>query len=753
MRENGSFLNDISRNLMKRLRLLMGEKMPPLERLNRLVEIVAKELRVDVCSCYLLQANETLELFASYGLKKEAVRKTKLNLEEGIIGEIAFQKKPIAVSDVWEDPFFSYRPETGEDDFKSLMGVPLLKETRLLGVLAVQTKANYLYSEEETELMENTAMIVSEFIASNEETFFTLKAQGPADDRIEARRLNAGLAIGQVFIHRQARADGKLFATDPLKEIQAFHQALHTLQDDFEKLAASADATQEQKTILQTYQMFLKDKGWMQKIIEAIRSGLTACASVQRAGDEFCERMRRLNDDYLRERSYDFQDLTQQLLGRLSGEDWEQRNKELPEKAILAASFLGPAELLSYDKSKIKALVLENGSPTMHVAIVARSYNLPILAEIENVATRLTPGETVIVDADNELLYLHPTSDKIKEFQATLDKRERLLKEYAKLKGKPCISKDGVKVQLNMNAGLASDIFALADGMAEEIGLYRTELPFMSAEQLPNVASQIEIYKKALKNAEGKPITFRTLDIGSDKVLPYVSHREEANPSMGWRSIRLTLDRRAILRQQLRAFIRAVDGGVLKVMFPMVSTVEEFKQAKQTLEIELQREKEKGGKLPSTIQVGTMVEVPSLLCQLDALLPLTDFISVGSNDLSQFLFAIDRSDPMIWERYDVLSPAMLKTLKFISDKADSYNVSCCLCGEMASRPLEAMALIALGFRKLSMNIAALGAVKAMILSLNVKEAAEYLNSQLNQSAPSLRERLRFFALDHNIVIS
>lgn len=731
----------------------MSEKMPPLERLHQLVEIVAQELRVDVCSCYLLQANETLELFASYGLKKEAVRKTKLNLEEGIIGEIAFQKKPIAVCDVWEDPFFSYRPETGEDNFKSLMGVPLLKETRLLGVLAVQTKTNYIYSDEEIELLENTAMIFSEFIAGNEETFFTLKAQGPADDRIEARRLNAGLAIGQVFIHRQTQTNGTLFSSDPLKEIQNFHQALHSLQEDFEKLTQAVDITSEQKNILQTYQMFLNDKGWIQKIIEAIRSGLTASASVQRAGDEFCERMRRLNDDYLKERSYDFQDLTHQLLGRLSGEDWDKKNKSLPDKTILAADSLGPAELLSYDKRKIKALVLENGSPTMHVAIVARSYNLPILAEIENVTSRLTAGETVIVDADNELLYLHPTADKIKEFQTTLDKREKLLKAYAKLKGKPCISKDGVQVQLNMNAGLASDIFTLADGMAEEVGLYRTELPFMSTEQLPNVASQIDIYKRALKNAEGKIITFRTLDIGSDKVLPYVSHREEANPSMGWRSIRLTLDRRAILRQQLRAFIRAVDGGVLKVMFPMISTVEEFKQAKQTLEIELQREKEKGGRLPSDIQVGTMVEVPSLLFQLDALLPLVDFISVGSNDLSQFLFAIDRSDPMIWERYDVLSPAMLKTLKFISDKADKYHVPCCLCGEMAARPLEAMALIALGYRKLSMNISALGAVKAMLLSLNVKETAEYLDSQLNQSVSSLRERLRFFALDHNIVIS
>ncbi len=744
-----------ARRLLKRLRNVMVQEISVQEKLDKIVEIVAAELHTEVCSFYFLQPGDILELFASYGLKPEAVHETTLRMGEGLIGEIAIQKKALSFTDVWQHPSFVYKPETGEKLFKSLMGVPVLKGSQVLGVLAVQTEETHIYDEDEIEILETVAMVLAQMLISVDFKAKDNHAMKPKKDmqaRLEGVRLASGMAVGKAFIHSRVGRVVNVVSSNEGTELKRLTVALEKMDKELGEMLSSPDISDENAEIFETYRMFTKDKGWIQKITDYIHTGLTAEASVQKVADDISERMSMIADPYLKERVHDFQDLADRLQQHLAGRNILDKNKGLDINTILVAKSMGPAELLDYDRTKIKALLLEEGSPTMHVVIVAKSLGIPVIGGLSGIASFVQKGDTIAVDGDNGFIFVNPADNVLTEFKERISLIDKLRKKYEKLKNVKCQTLDGVSVSLNINAGLAIDMLTLGDGMADGIGLYRTELPFMATAQLPDIQTQTEIYKRALLNANGKPVIFRTLDIGSDKVLPYLQHRVEENPAMGWRSIRISLDRRSILRAQLRAFIRAVNGGDLYIMFPMIADVDEFIEAKKTLQIELQREKEKGGVLPKSIKVGTMLEVPSLAFQLKELLPLVDFLSIGSNDLSQFLFATDRSDPTIWERYDVLSAPMLRALKYVSDTCKEFNVPCSVCGEMAGKPLDAMALVALGITRLSMNASSLGPVKAMVLSMNASEVQEYIMSILSSKSHSLREKLRSYAVDHNIII-
>ncbi len=745
-----------ARGLLKRLREVMLFESSAEDKLQLIVEAVAQEMKTDVCSFYLLRPGDVLELFATHGLKKEAVHETNLHVGEGLVGEIAVQKKALVFEDAWHHPSFVFKPETGERAFQTLMGVPVLQSKRLLGVLVVQTQQAHTYQEDEIETLETVAMLIAQLIISanfTPEKHPLLQVPKDMRSRIEGVRLVAGMAVGKAFVHRRMeRVTDLVSSSDESFEQDRLIQALAQMEKTLNETLAAADISEDDAEILETYRMFTKDKGWIRKMTDYIHSGLTAQGAVQKVADDMTERMSLVTDPYLKERIHDFQDVADRLLHHLAGTDTKARNNQLDSNTILIARSLGPAELLDYNKQKIKGIVLEEGSPTMHVVIVAKSMNIPVIGGIKGITDLIMQNDNVALDAENGFVYVNPTDDILKDFTAKIEQREKIRRKYDKLKNLPCQTKDGVNVSLNINAGLALDMLSLGEGFSDGIGLYRTELPFMSTAQLPDTQKQTEIYKRVIQNAAGKPVVFRTLDIGSDKVLPYVQHKPEENPAMGWRSIRITLDRRSLLRQQLRAFIRAVDGGDLYVMFPMITNVNEFIAAKKTLEIEIERERDKGRPLPAHVYTGTMLEVPSLLFQLEQLLPLVDFVSIGTNDLSQFLFATDRSDPTIWDRYDVLSAPMIQALQYVAQTCKAHNVPCAVCGEMAGRPLEAMVLVSIGFQKLSMNPASLGAIKSMILSLDTTQVRDYLNMILSLPAHSLREKLRLFALDHDINI-
>ncbi len=734
------------------LRELMTKEMSHQKRLDKIVSIVVDYMRVNVCSLYVLRPGDMLELFATKGLDAKSVHETFLRVGEGLVGEVALQRKPLAFQDAWKHPSFVYKPETKEKSFKSLLGVPVIRGDNLLGVLAIQTTKAQEFSDEITELLQTIAMVLAEILASYQLQVKENLIKVEARSKVDGVRLIAGVAVGQAVLHQRMERITNILAKNTDSEIKKLNTALNAVENDIKKMLKAQDLSGDQEDILNAYLLFTQDKGWIGKIVKAIETGLTAQAAVQKVNDETIERMEKIQDAYIKERIHDLQDVSNRLIRHLKGKDGSLKNHKLPKNTILVAHSMGPAELLDYDTEKIKAIVLEEGSQTMHVVIVARSLNIPVLGGIKNIFSLINQDDELAVDATKGILYINPSNEVLDEFDNKLQTQKRLNAQYQKLKKLTGITLDGIPIALSVNAGLSTDLLMSEGTYFDGVGLYRTELPFMTSEQLPDVETQTDIYKRAILQAGGRPIVFRTLDIGSDKILPYFENKGEQNPAMGWRSIRITLDRRALLRGQLRAFIRASEGKELRIMFPMISSISEFIEAKKTLQIELDRERLKGGILPSAVKVGTMLEVPSLIFQLPELVKLVDFISIGTNDLSQFLFATDRGNPMIWDRYDSLSPALLLALKYINDACKEAGIPCSVCGEMASKPLEALALIGIGFTSLSMTPAALGAIKAVVRSTNQQEVANYLKTQLHLPSASIRDKLKSYAVDHGIFI-
>ncbi len=391
--------------------------------------------------------------------------------------------------------------------------------------------------------------------------------------------------------------------------------------------------------------------------------------------------------------------------------------------------------------------ILEEGGPNSHVAIVARALGIAAVGEIDNATGIADPGDAVIVDGSAGDVHLRPLPDLEAAYAERVRLRARRQQQYQALRDLPCVTKDGEEVTLLINAGLSVDLPHIADTGAAGIGLFRTELQFMVAPNFPRSSEQYTLYRAVLDAADDKPVTFRTLDIGGDKVLPYMRNIEEENPALGWRAIRLGLDRPALLRTQLRALLRAAGGRSLKIMFPMIATVAEFDQAKDLVERELTHLRRHGHKLPEEVEVGSMVEVPSLLYQLDELLEHVDFLSVGSNDLVQFLYAVDRGNPRVSSRFDPLSAPVLRALKDIAEKSRQYGKPVTVCGELASQPIGALALIALGYRSLSLTPSAVGPVKAMLLDLDCRKIAEFLAPLIDKptGAMPIRAHLEKFA--------
>ena len=440
--------------------------------------------------------------------------------------------------------------------------------------------------------------------------------------------------------------------------------------------------------------------------------------------------MLRQTDPYLRERLHDLDDLAHRLIRELMGREHGPGIAELPQDAIIIGRNMGAAELLDYGRDRIRGLVLEEGGPTSHVTIVARALGIPAVGLVDDIVSLADGGDAIIVDGDTGEVHLRPAADLENAYAEKVRFRARRQAQYRRLRNKPSVTKDGVEVALQMNAGLLVDLPHLEEAGAAGIGLFRTELQFMVASSFPRMRDQQAQYTQILDASGGKPVTFRSLDIGGDKVLPYLRSILEENPAMGWRALRLGLDRPGLLRTQIRALLHAAAGRDLKLMFPMVVEVDEFLQARGLVEKELKHLRRHGHPVPETIRLGVMVEVPSLLFQLDELLGHVDFISVGSNDLFQFFCAVDRGNTRVADRFDPLSPPFLRALKQIVDAADKAHVPVTLCGEMAGNPLAAMALIGLGYRNLSMSPASLGPVKAMLRTLDAGRLSARLLSRM-----------------------
>ena len=747
-----------TRRLLRRLRDIMAGSGSAQQRLDRIVRIVAAEMVAEVCSAYIMRAGEVLELFATEGLRPEAVHRTRLRVGEGLVGVIAATARPLALYDAQLHPDFAYRPETGEEIYHSLMGAPILRGGRVLGVLVVQNRHPRHYSEDEIEVLQTIAMVVAELAASGELVNPVEMAQGRGGGmpavRLGGIRLNPGLAIGPAALHEPRLVIRQVVAEDLAAELERLRGAVAAMRVQIDELveASGGLGLGEHRDVIETYRMFAADRGWVARIAEAVKSGLTAEAAVQKVLDDMRARMMQIADPYLRERLVDLEDLANRLQLHLAGKKPGVAAADLPAEFVLVARAMGPAELLDYAHRRIIGLVLEEGSPTAHVAIVARALDIPVLGRVAEATGRIEAGDLVVVDADHAQILIRPSEDIQQAVVAAVEARTRRRAFYGTLREVPAKSRDGVEVRLLLNAGLLVDMAQLAATGAEGIGLFRTELPFMVRSTLPGVKDQTEFYKSVFEQAGGKPVVFRTLDVGGDKVLPYLPHVEEDNPAMGWRAIRIGLDRPAMLREQLRALVRAAAGECLYVKFPMIAAVAELERARAILDMELERAAAEGRTLPRSVKIGVMLEVPSLLWQLEALCARIDFLSLGTNDLAQFLFACDRGNPRLAERYDLLSAPMLALFREVVAKSRAAQIPLSVCGEMAGNPLEAMALIALGFRTLSMAGTAIGPVKMMIRSLDVGRLESYLDEIGGRPDHSLRSKLEAHARDHGVVL-
>ena len=747
-----------TRRLLRRLRDTMAGSGTAQERLDRIVRIVAAEMVAEVCSVYIMRAGEVLELFATEGLRPEAIHRTRLRVGEGLVGLIAATARPLALDDAQAHPGFAYRPETGEEIYHSFMGVPILRGGRVLGVLVIQNRATRHYDEDEIEVLQTIAMIVAELAAGGElvspREIAESRTAGMLPVRLVGIRLNPGLAIGPAVLHEPPLQIRQVVSEDVPAEIERLREAVAAMRDAIDQLVLDSRGlgAGEHRDILETYRMFAADRGWVSRIADAIRGGLTAAAAVQKIRDETSQRMLQASDPYLRERLVDLEDLANRLQRHLSKHIPEVTFNEFPHEFILVARTLGPAELMDYSHRRIAGLVLEEGSPTAHVAIVARALEIPVVGRVENATDRIEAGDIVIVDGEHAQILIRPSEDIRQSTTATIEARTRRRAFHESLSSAPAVTRDGIGIRLMLNAGLLIDMAQLTSTGAEGVGLFRTELPLMVRDSFPAVDDQTEFYRRVFEYAGERPVVFRTLDIGGDKLLPYLPHIAEENPAMGWRAIRIGLDRPAMLREQLRALIRAAEGRHLRVKFPMVAELPEFERARALLNMELARANDEGRMLPASVEIGVMLEVPALLWQLSELCERVDFLSIGTNDLMQFLFACDRGNPRLADRYDPLSAPVLRLLREVVTQANASSVPLSMCGDMAANPLEAMVLIALGFRTLSMPGAAIGPLKAMIRSLDLGALADYVNEISARPDHSLKSKFEAYARDHLIAL-
>ncbi len=722
---------------MRRIRELMVEPLDPQSRLDQISRLIAQNMVAEVCSLYVLRADGILELYATEGLNPGSVHLAQHKHGEGLAGTIAATAPPLNLPEAQKHPAFTYLPETGEEIYHSFLGVPILRAGRTLGVLVVQNKAARVYRDEESEALETVAMVVAEMIAAG--SLEGLSRPGVALDLSRSVSftgvpLSDGIGLGRVILHEPRVVVTNLFNEDMEIEVERLTKALGVLRLSIEDMLSRREVAGEgeHRAVLEAYRMFAHDRGWVRRLEEAVRNGLTAEAAVEKVQSDMRARMMHMTDPYIRERLHDFDDLANRLLRQLIGHD----GQATPDDAIIVARSMGAAELLDYRREQIRGLVLEEGAATSHVVIVARALGIPVVGQVKGAVSMSESGDSVIVDGEDGGVHLRPQADLEALFSDKAKFREKRQERYRSLRDMASVSRDGVKIDLQMNAGLLVDLPQLDEAGAEGIGLFRTELQFMVASTMPRASDQERLYSAVLDAAGGRPVTFRTLDVGGDKVLPYLNQFPEDNPALGYRALRLALDRPGLMRTQLRALLQAAAGRARRAMLPMVTDVSELHLARDLISREYKHLTRFGHVMPERLKIGAMIEVPGILFQLDEVMQLLDFVSVGSNDLFRFFNAVDPGNARVADRFDDLSPAFLRALKLIVDAGIRHSVPVTLCGEMAGRPLSAMALIGLGFRSISMAPPSIGPVKAAIVEMNVGRVTELVTAYLDGSHPS-----------------
>jgi phosphotransferase system enzyme I (PtsP) len=728
-----------SRKLLRRLRDTLAEPGAGQERLDRITHLIADSMQTEVCSIYLFRDDETLELCATEGLKKESVHQTRMRLGEGLVGRVAKTSTPINTGNAPAERGFRYMPETGEEIFSSFLGVPIQRLGEKLGVLVVQSKRAREFSDDEVYALEVVAMVLAEmtelgaFIGEGE----ALSALHQQPVMYRGTTGQEGTAEGRVWLHEPRVVITNPVGDDPHTENRRLQEAVDQLRLSVDSMLSTTDTHDgEHREVLEAYRMFANSRGWLRRMREDIERGLSAEAAVEKEQSAARARLEQVPDPYLRDRLHDLDDLSNRLLRILTGQG-NDTGAAMPDDPILVARSIGPAELLDYGR-KLRGVVLEEGSVGSHAAIVARALAIPLIIHAERITTEALNGDRILVDGDQAIVHLRPEETVASAFRDKIAMQAAAQTRYSSLRDQPATDTDGTTIGLHMNAGLMADLPSLVGSGAEGVGLFRTELQFLIRSHVPKRGELAALYSRVLDSAKGKRVVFRTLDIGSDKVLPYMKRVEEPNPAMGWRAIRVGLDKPGVMRMQLQALIRAAAGRPLCVMFPFVAEFEEFQAARQHLLDEMERESRLERGLPTSLEIGAMLETPSLAYAPDEFFAMTDFISVGGNDLKQFFFAADRENERVRRRYDTLNSSFLTFIQQIVERCRGAGTPLSFCGEDAGRPIEALCLAAMGMHTLSMRPASIGPVKHLIRRVSLSELRNVIDTARAEGATNVR---------------
>ena len=727
-----------SRKLLGRLRDTMANQAAGQERLDQITHLTADSMGTEVCSIYLFRDDETLELCATQGLNPESVHQTRMKLGEGLVGRVARTGKVINAADAPSAKGFRYMPETGEEIYSSFLGVPIQRLGEKLGVLVVQSKEAREFSADEVYALEVVAMVLAEmtelgaFVGEGA----ALRARHTQSVLIRGVTAQEGTAEGHIWLHEPRVVVTNLVGDDPEKERTRLTEAVEHLRVSVDQLMAVASGDTEQVQVLEAYRMFANSKGWLRRMEENIDRGLSAEAAVEKEQSDVRARMLQANDAYLRERLQDLDDLSNRLLRILTGQG-HQTGAELPENPILVARNIGPGELLEYGR-QLRGIILEEGSVGSHAAIVARALAIPLVIGAKRIQNEALNGDHVMVDGDQGVVHLRPDDTVVSAFRDKMAMQAKAQERYASIRDKPAVTLCGKTIRLDMNAGLMADLPSLESSGAEGVGLFRTELQFLVRSQMPKRTELAALYARVLDAAQGKRVVFRTLDIGSDKVLPYMQAQDEPNPALGWRAIRVGLDKPGVMRMQLQALLRAANGRPLSIMFPFVAQYEEYTAARAEVDKAIAREKKLGHPLPEKLEIGAMLETPSLAFACKKFYEDVEFLSIGGNDLKQFFFAADRENERVRRRYDTLNVSFLTFLEDIINRCAATNTRLSFCGEDAGRPVEALCLAAIGLHSLSMRPASVGPVKHLLRRCNLDDVRKVIHDARDAGEQSVR---------------
>ncbi|MCK8464748.1 phosphoenolpyruvate--protein phosphotransferase [Aliiroseovarius sp. S1339] len=728
-----------SRKLLVKLRETLASASQGQERLDRITTLIAESLGVEVCSIYLFRDSETLELCATEGLNAAAVHKTRLRVGEGLVGRVARRGRPINTINAPSERGFRYMPETGEEIYSSFLGVPIQRLGENLGVLVIQSKDEREYSADELYGLEVVAMVLAEMTELG-----AFVGEGEAMGALHQRPSTftggigqEGAAEGHVWLHEPRVVVTNPVADDPEVELVRLHDGIETLRVSVDELLANTlTKDKDQMQVLEAYRMFANSKGWLRRMESDINLGLSAEAAVEKEQSAARARMSQVPDAYLRERLHDLDDLSNRLLRILTGQG-KETGAEMPENPILIATNIGPGELLEYGRG-LRGIVLEEGSIASHAAIVARALAIPLIVQAGRISTEALNGDHILVDGENGIIHLRPEETIVNAFRDKMAMEAAQQERYRSLRDKPAQGLCGTEIKLHMNAGLMADLPSLENSGAAGVGLFRTELQFLTVDRVPRRGDLAATYARVLDAAKGKRVVFRTLDIGSDKVLPYMNPLDEPNPALGWRAIRVGLDKPGVMRMQLQALIRAAAGRNLSVMFPFIAQMDEFRDAREMVLAEIERERALGHILPENTEIGAMLETPSMVFAPQQFFEMADFISIGGNDLKQFFYAADRENERVRRRYDTLNVSFLNLIEEIVTRCSAARTPLSFCGEDAGRPIEAVCFAALGMRQLSMRPASIGPVKHLIRRTNILELGDVINEARLSGAQSVR---------------